>query len=258
MEIVKVDKSNKDEYWNFISQDPVTYFFEMDDFNANFDTSIFWLAKQEEKIVGSMFYNKTKVLRIYGNNDIVEEFLKIVDFSPKYLDIPEIAHTVIPKYIAESEKRINMIRLIKQKVGIIDNPSHFCFKLSKNQIQEALNVFKAAVPEDWENSKIEDLPFDEKNIWYGIKQDNKLVSVCWNQILEAGSHIAFLATHPDYQHQGMASSILHFALRENFQYNDLSVIQIREDNEYALQCYTNAGYEAKMWYIVLKEPKFID
>jgi GNAT superfamily N-acetyltransferase len=257
MDIVKVNNSNKDEYWDFISRDPVTYFFEMEEFKTKFDTSNFWLAKQDEKILGSMFYNSVKALRIYGDNKVVEEFLKIIDFTPKFLNIPELAHVLISKYIAKSKKSLNMICLIKQKVGLIDNPSHFCFKLNKKQIEEALTVFKAAEPEDWENSKTEDLPFDDKNIWYGIKKDDKLVSVCWNQILEAGSHIAFLATHPDHQHQGLATSILNFALRESFQYNDLSVIHVREDNSYALQCYTNAGYEAKMWYIVIIEPKLV-
>ena len=46
MEIQKINETNRDKYWNFISQNPITYFFEIRDFRLNYESSNFWIFKQ--------------------------------------------------------------------------------------------------------------------------------------------------------------------------------------------------------------------
>ena len=164
MEIQKIEESNHSEYWDFISGDTASNFFEIYEFTNNFASTNFWMAKHAGQIVGSMYFNKSGTLRLLGNNDVIAEFMKIIDFTPKYLNLPSSASNLIPVCVVDFKKRLNMIRLTKQKIGLLGKPAHICIKLTKNQMKNALNVFKAAEPEDWENSNPEDHPFDKKNV----------------------------------------------------------------------------------------------
>ena len=255
MEIQKINEFNREEYWKFISNDPVTYFFEMRDFMLNFETSDFWMSKENGMITGSMYCNEAKSMRLYGNQDTIVNFIKNMHDIPKYMNFPEGSNKIISMLVKNQKKRLDMIRLFMRKSEFHGKSTHICFKIKKGEMEEVLDVLKAAEPGDWMQSTVDDLSVDEENIWYGIRQDARIVSVCWVQMYSHGGHVAFIATHPDYQNHGLASSILNYSLLHTFMEHELSIIHVRENNANALHCYLKVGYKEKLRYTVLIDPE---
>jgi GNAT superfamily N-acetyltransferase len=249
-----LSEDDKNKLWDFIKNKKDDFFFEIQEFSNNFTETKFWLAQEKDLVVGLMCYNKTRTLRIFGDVDIVESFIKSIDFTPKYISIPREAEHIIRNYVQSEGRRLDMIRLILDKTKITADNIYDCLTLEKKDMNNALTVFQAAEPDDWSSSQAENLPFDEMNLWYGIRKDEQLVSVCWNQTYQHGGHIAFIATHPDHQKRGYATALVNHTLNETFKVTDFAIIHVREDNMPALHTYRKIGYKDHMKYLVLCDP----
>jgi ribosomal protein S18 acetylase RimI-like enzyme len=250
-------EKDKKQLWDFINKKKSDFFFEIQDFSNNFSETQFWFAKDDNEIIGLMTYNKAQTLRIFGDIKVVENFIKLIEFTPKYISFPKVANDIIRNYVQSEGKRLNMIRLILDKTEISSTNDFEFINLKKDNMNNALAVFQAAEPEDWLSSQADNLPFDKMNLWYGIKKDEQLVSVCWNQIYHHGGHIAFIATHPNHQRKGYATALVSYALIETFKASDFAIIHVREDNIPALHTYRKIGYKDYMEYIVLCNPVMI-
>lgn len=254
MRISEIKTENKEQLWDYISNNKANFFFEILEYVNSFSETRFWFAQEQDKIIGTMFFDKAKTLRIFGPNKIVNRFFDLVDFTPKYLNVPLTFLDQLPNFVHREKRRLLMNRLVMEKTKIDLRKGYIFDHLNKDDLVDALNVFQAAEPDDWSSSEADKLPYDATNQWYGIRDNNQLVSVCWNQLYQHGGHIAFIATHPNHQNKGYASSLITFALNETFETNDFAIIHVRMDNDPALHTYRKMGYKDHLNYIVLCEP----
>ncbi|MHA1309139.1 MAG: GNAT family N-acetyltransferase [Candidatus Heimdallarchaeota archaeon] len=255
MKITEIDDTSKNQLWAIIGKNKADFFFEIREFEYNFSDTRFWIAQKKGIIVGTMFFDKAKTLRIFGPNEVVSRFLEFIDFTPRYLSVPDTFLELIPNFVNSEKRRLFMNRLVMQKTNI-ELRKRFVFDhLNKDDLKNALTIFQAAEPDDWSSSEADKLPYDAINQWYGLKGNDQFVSVCWNQIYQHGGHIAFIATHPNHQNKGYASALITFTLNETFQTNDFAIIHVRMDNEPALHIYRKMGYKDHLSYIVLCEPE---
>ncbi|MFW9965173.1 MAG: GNAT family N-acetyltransferase [Candidatus Sifarchaeia archaeon] len=220
-----------------------------------FPKTRFWLASNREQIKGAMYYNEAQTLRIFGSPDAVEVFLEDINITPKYISLQDESLDILARFVESERKRLMMYRLVMSKKELLVSSAHNIRKLEKQDLQNAFAVFRAAESEDWGTTDSVNLPFDDNNRWYGLEKNGVLVSVCWNQVYAHGGHVAFIATHPEFQNQGFASSLLKYALSDNFRRNDFSVIHVREDNGPALHCYEKIGYRKHFRFSTLVEPR---
>ena len=257
MYINELSYEDKNELWDYIGKNKTDFFFEIREFTTNFAKTRFYLAKEGNQKIGLMCYNQAGTLRLFGSIDTVKEFFSLIDFTPKYLSVPIEFESFLPSFIKSEKRRLNMLRLVKQKSDVQLNSKISVVNLEKKQMQEALEVFQAAEPEDWLSSEAEKLPFDEINQWYGIQKTGKFVSICWNEIYPHGGHIAFIATHPHHQRRGFASTLIKYSLAETFKQSEFAIIHVRKDNFPALTAYRKLGYLDHMNYLVLCDPKLL-
>ncbi|NHJ04280.1 MAG: GNAT family N-acetyltransferase [Candidatus Heimdallarchaeota archaeon] len=256
MLIKEITETGRNHLWDLIGNNSVDYFFYIREYLNNKSENRFWIATKNNQFLGIMCLDGAKTVRMSGSNEVVENFLKLLDFVPRYINLPFIATELIPKYVKSEKRRLKMLRLILYKRDFSPSSKKQNYiHLGKKDMVEALEVFKAAEPEDWSTSEADKLPFDEINQWYGLRVEGKLTSVCWNQIYPHGGHIAFIATHPNFQNRGYATALVNFALEETFKTKDLAIIHVREDNEPALHTYRKIGYKDHLIYTVLCEPE---
>ena len=254
MKILELSDKNKNELWEYIGENQEDFFFEIREFTTAFNKTRFWFAKEGDQIVGLVCYNKAGTLRIFGSKEIVKQFLAKIDFVPSYLSVPIDSQIFLPNFIKGEERRLDMFRLTIKKKNI-ELSCQSIINLEKKDMQEALEVFQAAEPDDWSSTNADKLPFDEINQWYGVRKDGRFVSICWNEIYSHGGHIAFIATHPDYQRKGYASALIKYSLKETFEQTELAIIHVRKDNLPALSAYRKLGYLDHMNYLVLCKPE---
>ena len=255
MRITELKEEHKETLWNLLKNNPAEFFFFHYDYSYNLNDVQFWIALKEDTIIGLMCLNKEGTVRMYGSSDIIEKFFEKLENTPRYISIPEASKHLIPNYVKSEKKRLIMHRLALIKKDISLTNKFTIIQLKKEDMKQALQVFKAAEPEDWMKTEAESLAFNQQNQWYGVKIEGRLASVCWNQVYTHGGHIAFIATHPEHQNQGLATELMKFVLKENFNVNDLSILHVSDDNKPALHIYLKLGYKQLFTSIVLCEPE---
>ena len=258
MNIIKVTEELKEKLGKHIHKNKADYFTHIREFENNFSDSHFWLALEEEKIIGTMLFDKAGTAKMRGSKEIVDAFFKKLESIPRYINVPHESSDLITKYVASEKRRLHMIRLIMEKQAVTLKEGYEIIHLKKEDMKNALKVFQAAEPEDWKNSEADKLPFDDLNQWYAIEKDGQLVSVCWNQLYNHAGHVAFIATHPDHQRKGYASALIRYTLNETFNKTNFAVIHVREDNIPALNAYRKLGYKDHSNYLILCEPEMKD
>lgn len=241
MEIIPIDLKNKAEFFQYIHHDVITYFSFIHELQFNFQKTRFWIAKKETKIAGCMFHTGISA-RMLGTDEAVEIFFKFLKDFPKFISLSASAHKIATKYIKSQAKTFKMHRLFMRKTKLKQINKHNVTILQKKNLAAGLEVFRVVEPENWNNQSLKDLKYDSENIWYGIEKDGLFVSICWNQIFNHGGHIAFVATRPEYQNQGMATELITFALTQNFKKNTLSIIHVSAENSPAYDLYQKLGY----------------
>ncbi len=246
-------ENNRKYLWDLIKDQSADLFYFIHNYQNNFENSKFWIVFDHDQPNGIVLYDG-QTLKISGSPMAVDLFLESIDFNPKYINIPRISTEVALNHIESSKRKLDMIRLTMKPQYFGNLNGEGFTSLNVEELGEALFVFQKASPEDWSSTTVSDLQCDTVNRWYGIRINENLVSVCWNQFYHHGGHVAFIATHPDFQNQGNATFLLKLVLTENFKENNFAIIHVREENTSAYHCYVKVGYQEHCRYTVFCEP----
>ena len=119
-------------------------------------------------------------------------------------------------------------------------------RLTQNDLDEILRLYEEAYPGNWFNPTML-----ETGEYFGIRMDNRLVSVAGVHVCSAKYKVAALgniATHPDYRGNGFGKSVmarLCQSLSENVDHIGLNV---KADNAIAISLYEQLGFEIAYSY----------
>ncbi len=118
--------------------------------------------------------------------------------------------------------------------------------LTENDESNLLSLYQEAYPEGYF------VPYMLKsNKYYGVKQDNKIVSVAGVHVFSKLYNIAVLGnitTHPNYRGRGLAKKCIIELLKSfDGEVNQIG-LNVKKDNYIALQLYKNLGFKVHSTY----------
>ena len=99
-------------------------------------------------------------------------------------------------------------------------------------------------------SELSYVVIDNNNIIGFILVCKKQTSVIWNYLdkIKNGYEISFFGILPSYQGKGIGSKLLHYTLKNIFQYSSICWLSVDIMNSSAIQMYTKIGFNK--WTII--------
>jgi predicted GNAT family acetyltransferase len=138
-----------------------------------------------------------------------------------------------------------------------------CDKLTPTLEPEMIELETQDVPEMLELIRLtEPGPFkdraNELGIFYGVRQDGKLVAMAGERIRLTGfTEISAVCTHPDYQRRGLARGLTHRLAREILARGEVPFLHVFAGNSNAIRAYETLGFQKRQTFtgVVIKAPQ---
>jgi GNAT superfamily N-acetyltransferase len=265
LEIMELDESIEKDFWSFILSDIPRYFFFILDLKQYPEKCKFLIARESEMIVGLCIIWRNHIAQIRSQDPEVIEAL--YNAIPKDT-IDEITfeyphQDLLRKLVPNPLKEIAMHRMIIDKQRMILNREKMIpwYKLDKPYIERRLGsddadqiqqLMRSSDPVFWGDWSVDHLDFGENQIYTGLFDGDKLISYTLAWVDETAAILATVATHPDYQNQGLATYLVNEGVHTLLEHSDIGLIHVRVDNPPAIRVYKKVGYEVYQTYLNVK------
>jgi len=250
IEIVELDESIEKRFWDFVLRDIPRYFFFILDLKQYPDKCKFLIASENENIVGLCLIWRNHLIQM--RSDYPEVVKALFDAIPKDIQIDEITFEYKHKdllfsLVPNPKMKISNHRMILQKEKMISrfplNKPYTQQNLTLDDVEQIEKLMRAADPYYWGDFSASRLEFGEKQIYTGLFDGEKLISYTLAWIDETAAILATVATHPNYQNQGLATYLVNEGVHFLMEKSEIGLIHVRTDNPPAIKVYSKVGYE---------------
>ncbi len=258
VEIIELEDREDKRFWDYVLRDVPYNFFFILDLKQYPEESRFFMALENDCIVGLCLIWKNHVAHVRGKNeDVVKTLFTAI---PKEIPVKQINFeyrykALLKTLIPNPKHEISMHRMTLNKEKILPRfPLDKPFtqrKLTEKDAPLIVKLLAKAAPKFWGNIKASAFTFDENNIYTGLFDGQKLISYTLVWIGEDAAIIATAATHPKYQNQGLATYLINESIHTMMNHTDIAIIHVVTDNEPALKVYSKVGYEVYATFVMV-------
>ena len=240
---VKVTPTNEALFYNYIKNNFVDYFF----FHADYaqyseDTEIYMALDLYDKVQGMILIWKNRRLQLRGTNESLEFLLNQKSYSPFSVTGFDGHKKLIAKFFPEYKKEIALYRMVLKKGEQKDFEKYPYQMLKESHKQEIISFMRTTDPIYWGNQNLEDILMDDNNKWFGIVENERLISIIGLWYYQKVGYIPVVGTHPDYWNRGLASSLISSILKKIFRDKEDALITVRIANDPAVHTYKKLGF----------------
>ena len=240
---IPVNKNNEAKYYQYIKDNFAEYFFfHVDYAQYSENTEIYMALDEKDNIHGLLLIWKGQRLQLRGSTDSMEMLLKNKNFNPISITGFDVHKKIIAKYFPDYTKEIAMYRMEMARGDFVDYEKYPFEVLTDSHKEEIASFMRATDPVFWGSRLSEDIIIDENNIYYGIFESHKLISITAFWKYDNVGYIFIVGTHPDYWNRGYASSLVSSALKYLFQEREKCLITVRVKNPPAIHAYEKLGF----------------
>ncbi|MBN2156127.1 MAG: GNAT family N-acetyltransferase [Candidatus Lokiarchaeota archaeon] len=256
LEIVDgLDEFVERDFWDYILRDIPRYFFFILDLKHYPEDCHFLIAKRDGIIVGICLIWKNHIAQIRSEDpEVIEALYRAI---PQEIPIDEITfenryRDLLFSLIPNPIKQMSLHRMILQKEKMIPRyPLEKPYSkqlLNREDVDKIVELMRVSDPDLWGFTTEEKFTFDENKTYTGLFDGNKLICFTLAWVDEIAAIISIVATHPDYQNQGLASYLVNEAVHMFMEHTEIAIIHVRTDNSQAIRVYEKMGYEIYMTY----------
>ena len=252
MKIVIMDERSERIFWDHVNLDPLNYYFFIFDLKQRRDQTKIMLAMEGESIQGLMLVYRDQVVQLRGNREAVKLLLDNLSLEKVEMQAPlDCEDLVLSKYSPKLREEMMLMYLKRGEENI--QISTAPMKLGTDDAEQVLELMRRADPTWWGDIQIEFVQKALKEaLCFGIKQDNKLVSLGITRLVEFGSNISAVATHEQYRNRGYATSIVSTLVREILKVSSTALIHVISDNAPAVRTYSKVGFKPYKTYLSIR------
>ncbi len=243
-------------FWDIVKKDYCDYYFFIYDWLLVRDRSQIFLALEAEKIVGLMLIYEGNIVHLRGECRVVRFMLDNLKLERGDVQVPlSCESALVEKYPSYKLKaRINLLKLTKGKENL-------SIKVipQKLIIDDALQIallMNECYPEMWGEIKSNNIrnliSSSPETIWLGIKNEDKLISFGYATLTPDVNHITWIATSPEHENKGYATSIISALVEKCLAVADTTIIYVMDDNAPANRVYSKVGFKGYKSYIFEK------
>jgi len=209
LKIVIMDERSERIFWDHVNLDPLNYYFFIFDLKQRRDQTKIMLTMEGESIQGLMLVYRDQVVQLRGNREAVKLLLDNLSLEKVEMQAPlDCEDLVLSKYSPKLREEMMLMYLKRGEENI--QISTAPMKLGTDDAEQVLELMRRADPTWWGDIQIEFVQKALKEaLCFGIKQDNKLVSLGITRLVEFGSNISAVATHEQYRDREVTPPLLY-------------------------------------------------
>ncbi|QEE14247.1 GNAT family N-acetyltransferase [Promethearchaeum syntrophicum] len=256
MKIILLDSTIEPIFWRFVEERIEEYFFFIMDYKQNPNVTRIWIAFDDVGGIQGMLLNyKNKNVHIRGSNEAVKELADYVDIRTPEITVINTQKELLSPADKEHKKEVLINRMVIHLGENLMINEHVSEILHESDREEIAALYRKADPIFWSHVQGKDVELDENHIWFGIKREDRIVSFANIWIGEEIGIIPTVATDPDFQNQGLATSLVSRSVQELFKHTTLGLIHVRAENSPAVHIYEKIGYKKIFQYSEYKTKK---
>ena len=244
--------TNKKHLERHFQKDPVLFSYHQGDLDDFYFRDCQWAADYHqrariEELILIYSGLKTATVLALGLTDRFEELLKeTVELLPKefYCHFLKDCRGVFRQIYDEKPlgKFLKMKLVNKQKCeSFADDKNDNIIRLELSHSQQLLELYKQACPDNYFNNSML-----ETRKYFGCFIEDRLVAVAGVHVYSKQYKIAVLgniATYEKFRSKGLATKVTAALVKELAGEGLLVALNVKSDNEAAIKCYSNLGFE---------------
>ncbi|GAC1656730.1 MAG: hypothetical protein NVS4B7_01010 [Ktedonobacteraceae bacterium] len=239
----------KDEIEKMLRQNTFLHLYELGDLDDFFWPYTTWYALQEigESEELALLYTGMAVPVLLGITEHPHEMRKLLQFIIHLLPKRFYAHLSGDAATALKENYVVQSYGLHYKMALRDSTplaivdTSYVMHLSVSHIDEIEALYRASYPGNSFDPRML-----ETGYYYGIRRDNRLVSVAGIHVYSRQYKIAVLGnvtTHPDWRGQGLGTVVCAKLCQALLPTVDALGLNVKADNTSAIACYKRLGFE---------------
>ncbi len=243
---------NKKHLERHFQKDPVLFGYHQGDLDDFYFPDCQWAADYHQRarieelilIYGGL---KTATVLAFGLTDRFEQLLKeTIELLPNkfYCHFLESYRSVFRQLYEEKPlgKFLKMKLVSRQRCEsyALDKNDNIV-RLEQSHYQQLIEIYKQAYPDNYFNKRML-----ETGKYFGCFIEDKLVAVAGVHVYSKKFKIAVLgniATHENFRNKGLATKVTAVLVKELVGEGLLVALNVNSDNEAAIKCYANLGFE---------------
>ncbi len=247
-----MDERSERIFWDHVNRDPLNYYFFVLDLKQRRDQTKIMLAIEGESIQGLMLVYRDQVVQLRGNREAVKLLLDNLSLEKVEMQAPlDCEDLVLSKYCPKLREEMMLMYLKRGEENI--QISTAPMKLGADDAEQVLELMRRADPTWWGGIQIEFVQKALKEaVCFGIKQDNKLVSLGITRLMPFGSNISAVATHEQYRNKGYATSVVSTLVGEILKFSSTALIHVISNNTPAVRAYSKVGFKPYRTYLSIR------
>lgn len=255
MEIVSIEDGFEQTFWEYVSTDPLDYYFFIFDWKRRREQTGVLLAVDGERIEGAALLYADRVVQLRGDRKAVRLLLDFVDIEKVELQAPlDCEDLVLEKYKPDFRHELVLMRLQKGEENL--QIKHALVKLTIDSAEDIVELMRKADPSVWGNLDVERAKLNWADAFIlGIMHDSRLVSVGLTRFVDFGSNIGAIATDECYRNMGFATSIVSALVEEILRKSPPALIHVLGDNASAVHVYSKIGFKPYKHYLLVRGEK---
>ncbi len=184
------------------------------------------------------------LLALSENIDAMQKLLQsIIPNLPKnfYSHLSPGLETLFKKNFKVEAHGEHYKMALNDKSPIFDFDCSQTIRLGCSDLEDILAFYKESYPENWFDPRML-----ETNMYFGLKLDNKLVSIAGIHVYSEKYKVAALGnitTHPSHRNNGYGTTVTARLCRELIEKVDNVGLNVKADNQSAISCYHKLGFK---------------
>jgi ribosomal protein S18 acetylase RimI-like enzyme len=241
---------------DIVKKDYCDYYFFIYDWLLVKDRSQIFLALEADTVVGLMLIYEGNIVHLRGECSAVQFMLDNLKLERVDVQVPiSCESALLEKYPSYKLKaRINLLMLTrgKESLSVKVTPE----KLTVEDARQISLLMNECYPEMWGGITSDNIrtlmSSSPETVWLGIKHEDKLVSFGYATLTPEVNHVTWIATSPEHENKGYATSIVSALVKECLAVADTTIIYVMDDNASANRVYSKVGFRPYKSYVFEK------
>ena len=255
MKLVPLSSQHETLFWQRVHQDIVQYFFYALDWLHEKSKTQIKLALHNNHIIGMMLTYNQRIIHLRGQPPAIEALLQTINLNEVELLAPQQYQHRILQYFSPTTLNTTLMVMTLNKEHVTPHSTYPVTQLHESDAPAIATVMQEADPRFFgkmtEQRILQNMPNFQ---WIGIKHPH-LASVCSYRFTEWIGWVSIVATAPTHRNQGLATTLLSYAVTDLFTKQPQTIIHVRSDNAPAIHVYQKVGFTAYKSYFLMRGRK---
>lgn len=242
-------------FWSLVKADYCDYYFFIYDLLLQKERTQISLALEDEAVVGLMLIYDGHIVQLRGRHEDVEFMLNNLKQDSVDVQVPVDCEDLLlqkyPHFKLFAHVTLMSLKRGDEQLALRVTPE----RLSAKDAPQIAQLMHECYPKMWSEisaEAVEALFWVKEAVWFGIKLDGRLVSFGYGMLTPKVCHVTWIATNPQYEKRGYATSIVSALVRECLAVADGAVIYVMDGNVVARRIYSKVGFKPYKSYVFLK------